>query len=221
MNEKFIMALEEAMRIDCENVSDTLPDEEPDFSPMFEKKMRKLIKRRSHSYYPLIATTGRRVACIAATVVIAATSSFSVDAVREAIGNLFIESYPDHHNISVSSIAENTPETIEEVYTIDVPEGFELTEDFAMSNQIFSKYTNGDKYIDFMQTTLSAYTTVIDNETTTMEILIIDGIEYHFFDCDNGFVYEMIWENDDYVFDINSNIDKESFIELCKSTKLK
>lgn len=221
MNEKFIRVLEEAMCIDCERVLDTLPDVETNFSPVFEKKMNKLIKRRSHLYYPLISTAGRRAACIAAAVIIIVATPLSVKAIREEIKGFFIRRFSDHNKVYVSSIAENAPETIEEIYTIDVPEGFELTEDYSMENEIDLRYTNGDMYINFTQTTLSAFSTNIDNETTTMEILIIDGIEYQLYNYGNGYRYGMIWINNSYVFDVCSNLDKESFIELCKSTKLK
>lgn len=119
------------------------------------------------------------------------------------------------------SLAEHVPQTIEEVYTIDVPEGFVLTEDYSTETCIDLIYSNGEQYINFTQEVLSSFNMNIDNETTTMEILIIDGIEYQFINYENGCQYGMIWENYGYVFDITSNINKESFMELCKSTKLK
>ena len=221
MNEKFIMALREAMYIDCERVLNNLPDVEPNFSLKFEKKMQKLIKRRSHSYYPLIATAGRRAACIIAAVIIIAAAPLSVKAVRDAVKEFVIKIFSDHQNVAVSTIAENAPETIEEVYTIDVPEGFELTEEVVTDGWIILRYTNGEKYIDFKQYVLSSFLTDIDNERTTMEIIIQDDVEYQFYNYENGYRYEMIWKNGNYVFNVCSNLDKESFIELCKSTKNK
>ena len=219
MNEKFIMALREAMYIDCERVLNNLPDVEPNFSLEFEKKMQKLIKRRSHSYYPLIATAGRRAACIIAAVIIIAAAPLSVKAVRDAVKEFVIKIFSDHQNVAVSTIAENAPETIEEVYTIDVPEGFELEGDYSTEKEIFLRYTNGDAYIEFSQSVLSRFSTDIDNERTTIKILIMDDIEYRLYNYDNG--YEVIWRNTDYIFRISSNLDEENIIKLCKSTKLK
>ena len=221
MNEKFIMALREAMYIDCERVLNNLPDVEPKFSPEFEKKMQKLIKRRSHSYYPLIATAGRRAACIIAAVIIIAAAPLSVKAVRDAVKEFVIKIFSDHQKVAVSTIAENAPETIEEVYTIDVPEGFELTEELVTDGWVNQIYTKEDKYIDFTQSVASMFHANIDNETTTMEILIIDGIEYQLYNCDDGYKYEIIWKNNEYAFDICSNLDEELLVELCKSTKIK
>ena len=219
MNEKFIMALREAMYIDCERVLNNLPDVEPNFSLEFEKKMQKLIKRRSHSYYPLIATAGRRAVCIIAAVIIIAAAPLSVKAVRDAVKEFVIKIFSDHQNVAVSTIAENAPETIEEVYTIDVPDGFELEGDYSTENMINLVYRNGDKYIKFKQSVASMFHANIDNERTTMGILLIDEIEYQLYDYGNE--YEIIWKNKDYVFNIYSNIDKENVLELCKSTKLK
>ena len=219
MNEKFIMALREAMYIDCERVLNNLPDVEPNFSLEFEKKMQKLIKRRSHSYYPLIATAGRRAACIIAAVIIIAAAPLSVKAVRDAVKEFVIKIFSDHHNVAVSTIAENAPETIEEVYTIDVPEGFELTEELVTDGWVNQIYKKEDKYIDLTQVVLSMFHANIDTETTTMEILIEDGIEYQLYNYENS--YRIIWKYDGYVFSVYSNLNKYEFAELCKSTKLK
>ena len=219
MNEKFIMALREAMYIDCERVLNNLPDVEPNFSLEFEKKMQKLIKRRSHSYYPLIATAGRRAACIIAAVIIIAAAPLSVKAVRDAVKEFVIKIFSDHQNVAVSTIAENAPETIEEVYTIDVPEGFELTEELVTDGWVNQIYKKEDKYIDLTQVVLSMFHANIDTETTTMEILIEDGIEYQLYNYENA--YRIIWKYDGYVFSVYSNLNKYEFAELCKSTKLK
>ena len=219
MNEKFIMALREAMYIDCERVLNNLPDVEPNFSLEFEKKMQKLIKRRSHSYYPLIATAGRRAACIIAAVIIIAAAPLSVKAVRDAVKEFVIKIFSDHQNVAVSTIAENAPETIEEVYTIDVPEGFELTEELVTDGWVNQIYKKEDKYIDLTQVVLSMFHANIDTETTTMEILIEDGIEYQLYNYENS--YRIIWKYDGYVFSVYSNLNKYEFAELCKSTKLK
>lgn len=219
MNEKFIMALREAMYIDCERVLNNLPDVEPNFSLEFEKKMQKLIKRRSHSYYPLIATAGRRAACIIAAVIIIAAAPLSVKAVRDAVKEFVIKIFSDHQNVAVSTIAENAPETIEEVYTIDVPEGFELTEELVTDGWVNQIYKKEDKYIDLTQVVLSMFHANIDTETTTMEILIEDGIEYQLYNYENA--YRIIWKYDGYVFSAYSNLNKYEFAELCKSTKLK
>ena len=219
MNEKFIMALREAMYIDCERVLNNLPDVEPNFSLAFEKKMQKLIKRRSHSYYPLIATAGRRAACIIAAVIIIAAAPLSVKAVRDAVKEFVIKIFSDHQNVAVSTIAENAPETIEEVYTIDVPEGFELTEELVTDGWVNQIYKKEDKYIDLTQVVLSMFHANIDTETTTMEILIEDGIEYQLYNYENA--YRIIWKYDGYVFSAYSNLNKYEFAELCKSTKLK
>ena len=61
------------------------PDTGIELSAKTERKLRKLVKRRDKSYYPLICTAGRRIACIAAIIVVFAVSAMSIKPVRAGV----------------------------------------------------------------------------------------------------------------------------------------
>ena len=67
-------------------------ENEHKFSSKFNKKMKKLIKRRQKPYYMLINTFSKRIACVLLTVAIASSATvLSVDASRNAVADLFVE----------------------------------------------------------------------------------------------------------------------------------
>ena len=47
---------------------------------------------------------------------------------------------------------------------------------------------------------------------------LIDGQEYLLFESDTDVT--CIWDNGRYILSISGNLDKETVIDLCKSTKL-
>lgn len=83
------------------------------FSDKYKRKISKLIKRREKPYFKLICTTGRRIVCTAAAVIIILASSLSVEAVREAIHDFLMNIFKGHTAVSVSGTIENYPTVIE------------------------------------------------------------------------------------------------------------
>ena len=76
-------------------------DREHEFSDKFDRKMRKLIKRRSRSYFSLICTAGRRAACIAVIVLLLLANPFTVNAVKQRILGFLKEDHSDHAELTV------------------------------------------------------------------------------------------------------------------------
>lgn len=66
---------------------------EIEFSSYFEERMEKLIERQKKTYFKIINTAVKRVACIIVAILILAGTVISVDALREGIKNFFIEVY--------------------------------------------------------------------------------------------------------------------------------
>ena len=195
--------------------------EEHIFSARFEKKMDRLIKRRQKPYYALISTGARRAACIIAAVVVLSASALSVKAVREKVWHFITRVFSDHTKITTDREQfADYPETIEEEYFIgNLPEDFELVEYVSADTMVYSVYENYDSYISFSQSTKDSYVLNIDNEQSEQSTLETDGQEYMIIHNDN--YYTIIWDNGKYVFTLTSNIDKDSTLDLCTSTKIK
>lgn len=191
------------------------------FSDKYKRKINKLIKRREKPYFKLICTTGRRIVCTAAAVIIILASALSVEAVREAIHDFLMNIFKGHTAVSVSGTIEDYPAVIEEEYEIsNLPEGFELTDYYADDKSVLVAYFNEEKYILFEQIIYRDFIENLDNSHSELEYYTdVSGQEYLV--QNTGHNYCVIYNNGRYVIQITSNLDKKETINLCKDTKMK
>ena len=106
----------------------------------------------------------------------------------------------------------------EKYYISKLPAGFEQTQYGETDNSISVFYSNGKKGILFDQNVKGDHKIYMDNERTDFTKIEIDGQEYLLFESDTDVT--CIWDNGRYILSISSNLDKETVIDLCKSTKL-
>lgn len=191
------------------------------FSDKYKRKINKLIKRREKPYFKLICTTGRRIVCTAAAVIIILSSSLSVEAVREAIHDFLMNIFKGHTAVSVSGTIEDYPTVIEEEYEIaNLPKGFEQVDYYADDKFVLKSYSNGDDYILFEQTVYYDFMENFDNSYSKLEYYTdLQGKEYLIHSLENE--YCIIFNNGKYIMQITSNLDKNKVINLCEDTKIK
>lgn len=224
-NELFLQALDEVYNERFENYMSSLGnkgDEEHVFSDRHNKKMRRLIKRQQKPYFKLICTAGRRVACIIVAVIVISASALSVEAVRKAVFDFITKIFSNHNVVTVESgTDEGYPDIIEEEYYISaLPEGFEEADNIKSDKSIDIVYLYEDDYVFFTQNTKSNYEQYFDNEYSEYSDYIdSDGEKYLIITSDFDSTY--IWDNGRYIFIVQSNLDKDEILNLCKSTKIK
>ena len=124
-------------------------------------------------------------------------------------------------NGSYTAPAENAPEMIEKEYFIsDLPDGFKMTEYKRNILFVSQTFTKEDKYICFNQSISNAYVCNIDNEYGSSERYTDEnGQTYLIYDFNDECM--IMWKVEGYVLSISGNIDKDSLLDLCKSTKCK
>lgn len=221
-NPLVLQAIQEVFNERFEEEMKELEDEEPHiFSEKHNKRMAKLIKNQKKPYFMLICTTGRRVACIIATIIILSASALSVKAIREAIFDFIMKAFSDHTVVTTESGTDSSyPETIEEEYYItELPEGFNQTQSGSTSTSLSAYYKDDyGNFILFTQITKSSYETFYDNHIYDSKITF-NNQEYLIIESDNNMT--LIWDNNHYILEISSNLDKEVLLDLCNSTKVK
>ena len=191
------------------------------FSDKYKRKIIKLIKRREKPYFKLICTTGRRIVCAAAAVIMILASSLSVEAVREAIHDLLMNIFKGHTAVSVSGTIEDYPTVIEEEYEIaNLPDGFEMVDYYADDKSVLASYINGEKYILFEQTVYYDFIGNFDNSHSEFEYYT-DEFGQEYLIHNTGSDYCITFNNGKYIIRITSNLDKNEVINLCKDTKIK
>lgn len=154
---------------------DEFPPIEADllFDEESEKNLRKLIRRLNNPFRNYFNTTGRRVAGIAAAILVFFGCSMSVSAVRKPVVEFFTNVYEQlvEFFFADESIV-NAPSTIETVYTLGyVPEGYQLTElkQHATYIEYVLRNENGLEIV-FSQNVLGGVVT-LDNENSNYSIL--------------------------------------------------
>ena len=205
--------------------SEEFSKEKFETSEKFNKKMQKMIKSRSNIYYKATLTGLRRAICVIAAILTLMLSTLSVGAVREAIGDFFVKVFSTHDDISYNEQIDKPKsyhETIEKIYELGyVPDGYELVDYSADTNNVSYMYFLDDKAIMFMQSTKSAYTVNVDNENSVKSIETYDNQEYMIYSSTNSPDIVLIWDNGEYIFSLTGNLNKSEAIELCKSLKIK
>lgn len=200
--------------------TDALPEapEEHIFSKKFERKMKKLISRRRKSYYPLINTGVKRTAWILGVVIVLSSITVTkVDAIGETLANFYVYIL-EKFSIIRSPEQEGFPETIEEVYEItydlsDYEVVYEILD--ATGNTI--EYAKGDVHISFSQCVKDTVITH-NTEEADIETVMINDVEAMYFVDYMGYGY-LTWDNGDYIFYMNANIEKDMLLDIARSVK--
>ena len=219
-NENFIKALHDALIPEYVAVMRNADSTPHDFSPKFECKMHKLIKRRNKPYYNMINTLGKRVACIAVIVLVASSVTvLSVDALRNSVADFFVSIHEKFSTVQSVDEDKPAPTTIEDVYTITYNlDGYEVV--FEKRNEYSHNtiYAKDDIVIYFSQYTKDMYNKNVNTEDAEISTTEINGTEAIIF-LDNQNYYNIILNSDDYVFDFSSNIGKDALIDIAKSVQ--
>lgn len=223
-NEKFKKALSDALIPEYNAVMRDADDTPHEFSPEFEKRMKKLIKRRNKPYFNLINTVGKRAACIAVIILAASfVTIMSVEAFRNAVADFFIgivsEKNPSISEILSADKTGTAPQTIEDFYdiTYNLPE-YEVLHESKNEFIYWKIYQYDDIMVELKQYVKKQYHTFIDTETeiTTVDI---NGHEAIYYFNDTTYFHSLIWDNGEYVIYIRANVDKNTFLKIAKSVE--
>ena len=199
-------------------ISNAVPDM-PDhsFSKEFEKKMKHLIKY-GESLPKRKITVKKLFICITAAIIAASLMILSVGAVRDYFKNYFMKIF-DAYTTVKSADYEDAPTSIESIYTIDVPDGFELAyeDELADWSPFFGQeYYRDSEYIFFTQYVKAQYDVNVNTEDRPLTYICINGYDGYIIDLGND-EYLISWDNGEYIFDITSNIGQKQLIDLAES----
>ena len=164
MRESYDSNLKKAMHLYAQKSAEDFPTDDVvsdiTFSPAFEKKMDKEIRRRKHSYFRIFNTAAKRAASIAAILVLLLTVSLSVEAIRTPLTNMVKLIFSDHVELEAEG---DVAETIVNIYGItELPEGFKLTTSSENSVKVRRDYKNaeGDELLFSQWATKFQYTAI-------------------------------------------------------------
>ncbi|MBR4554856.1 MAG: DUF4367 domain-containing protein [Ruminococcus sp.] len=221
MNGNLREAIEKAIIIPEQQEFESVVPSEHTFSDKFVKRSVALIKRQKRSYYPLICTSARRVACIiAAFFIVSMTTVLSVDALRKPFFDFIVSIFTDHSEVDMnSSDMTSAPDKIEDKYEITSGlEGYTVSYISETDNMRIIVYEDKKNTIRFRQYTMNFGTANVNTEDAETEHIDINGIDSLIW-TDNTGSSHIMWTNGEYVFNIEANDSQIALIEIAKSVQ--
>lgn len=218
MAEKFIKALNDIVTDECDIL--LRYEEEHEFSESFERDMKRLVSQRKKPYFRMINTVGKRVACVAAVLLIGTfTTVMNVEAARSAIAEFFIGVYEKFSTFISADSDNEAPEKIEQLYEITCGLDWFVVNWEVADDLVYNvTYLNEPYIVDFKQSVKSEYDTNWNTEDTSIETIMIDEYEAVYF-LDNHNYHHLVWNTEDYVFSVSTNVGKDELIEMSKSVQ--
>lgn len=215
--------LEEALRGCCSTYCDQYPryEGEIDLGNDYENYMDNLIKRSKKPFQRYFNTAGRRIAGLAAAMLIAFGCSMTVKAVREPVVEFFANIYEKFVEIifGEDDIAK-APDTIETVYTLGfIPNGYEMDRFFIdrdMTNMTWIN-KNGDSLV-LSQGILDG-SFIMDREESSYHIIERNNKKIAYSEKYGRKCF--LWNSEEYEFSLtmSSNISEEEALALIDSLK--
>lgn len=192
------------------------------FSLRFERKMKRLIRRKSH---PVAYKFSQTAACILAVVILGGTTWLSVDTQARAMFFSWVkeayESYVSYRFAGESS-SEATAENYEPSW---LPEGFEIKTQNISGNDTFLVYTNGkDDMITFMAIHGSdSVGLFITSDYESVKPTMVGDVQGDYYQAGNSEnANGLVWQptNQDMIFCITAPLPEETMVKIAESVKI-
>lgn len=191
----------------------TIPDEIPkaEYTEKHEKWLKILFNKMRDNEYHSFTTKTVKLILIAAVLSAFILTAFAIPSSREFIIENFdvFSTYKitEHNNNSVN----------DEIIVGYIPEGFELYNIQTSTKGVIYDYTNTKDYI-----TVSKFSSSIkiefDTETGCVENIENNGQGYVFYVDKNNYNY-LVWNEYDYVYQINGLISKDELLKIAETVK--
>lgn len=192
------------------------------FTLNFESKMQKLIKDQKKSYYILINTVSKRVACVIIAVLVSLAVMMSVDAIREPVIRYIIKVFEDHSEVYFREESDITPETFEAYSPTYIPKGYKMVNQEGTAEYLYNNITYMDEAgnkIEFQQDIATGHMG-INTEGVETEKIHVNNLEAIY--CENLDICFILLADNDYSFFIScqsNDVNKDDIIKIAESIK--
>lgn len=190
------------------------------FSRGFEKKMRRLIRRRRKPYYPLISTAMRRAACLLVMIGAGLILSFKgVVYAADRFADDFLIIKSNRRVMVFSQKDTDSPAALETLYEpTSVPAEYELVNRNILDGSLYMDYRSEDNEIIFKQYVKRDFIMNDREEIMQFDRVDIDGHKA-LLHTGEGFS-ELYWDNNDYIITMYATLGKDELIKLAKSVRI-
>ncbi len=182
--------------------ADIPPEDEIEhvFSEKYTKAMDKLIESIDKPYRRFTDTAAKRIAIIAACLILALSSILAVGAVREKLVEFFYSVFDTHTSISTVD-DKDAKDFIEINYTIpNVPEGYSLIKSTVNEFSSGFLWENSDELSIYLDQQLLPINFSLNSEDSAVNELIVNDVPCIYVEKDDAYVY--YWEFEGYGFEL-------------------
>lgn len=192
----------------------TIPDDVPkaEYTDKHEKWLKNLFNKMRGNRYHTFTTKTVKLLVLAAVVSAFFLTAFAIPSSREFI----IENFDVFSTYKITEPNNNSVN--DEIIVGYIPEGFEL-EEKVLDNK-GATYTYSSKYDMFFIVYKQSSSMKVDLNTETLEyqtVVIGNNIYYYYLNESNS--NYIIWNRNDYVYQVYGNISKEELFNIAEHIK--
>lgn len=204
---------EDACLLSWEKWTDSFPDDIPmhNFSEKHTKKMNKLFETAEKCNRHGFSKKTIKMLIIAAVLLGIATTAFAIPTCKDTV----IKKYANHSEYEVADVTKD--KKVKSLTVEYIPSGYKKAEEEQSDYFYLVIYKNGDKHFCVEKEALST-SIGFDTEEYDSEKITINGMDAVYFrsdDVNNG----LIFNNGEYIFVVNGNIDKDELINIAENVK--
>ena len=217
-------ALQESLDKELQEIDEMVASSPPhEFSPQFEKRMRKLInsigrKDRIKKYKRIAVRTIVSIAAAFGLVFGVLLTQPEVSAAVQNVIRTVFDRYDKYDYIGDELTIDNFNDNIRFGY---VPDDYYLSSgDYLAANVALIYKDIYDNEIMFDYGIADGTSSIYDNEHNSYSEFTINGIEYRYYESnDSDFPNTIVWYNKGYSFSISAHIPKEELVKIAENVK--
>ena len=213
-------ALRESMEREFKKIDEMVLDEPHEFSPEFEKKMRKTInsvgrKDRIKKYARNCVKAVVSAAAVFGIVFVVLLTQPSVFAAVQNVFRSVFDKYDKYEFVGEELTFDNFDNSIRLGY---IPDGYYLSEGDYSTINVTLFYKNETNEIIFEYGIANFTSMLHDNEHNTYYEFEYNGTDYHYYESnDKDFESMLLWYENGYYFSIYAHLPKDELIKIAEN----
>lgn len=217
-------ALKESLDKELQEIDEMVANSPPhEFSPQFEKRMRKLInsigrKDRIKKYTRIAVRTIVSMAAAFGLVFGVLLTQPEVSAAVQNVIRTVFDRYDKYDYVGDELTVDNFNDNIRLGY---VPDGYYLSSGNYFPASVSLTYINKSKNeIMFDYGIADGASGIYDNEHNSYSDFTINGIEYRYYESNDSDFYDiLLWYKDGYAFSVFAHLSKEELVKIAENIK--
>ena len=217
-------ALQESLDKELQEIDEMVASSPPhEFSPQFEKRMRKLInsigrKDRIKKYTRIAVRTIVSMAAAFGLIFGVLLTQPEVSAAVQNVIRTVFDRYDKYDYVGDELTVDNFNNNIRLGY---VPDGYYLSSGYYSHAAVLLTYVNENKNeIMFDYGIANGASGIYDNEHNSYSEFTINGIDYYYYESnDNDFYDILVWYKDGYSFSVFAHLSKEELVKIAENVK--